>query len=120
MAKIAEARSFSDMAREENLPVLVSREFIAELGTVTWDSAEASEARNPQTGVIEPGLIVQLHDEQGNRYQTYVGNVALLQVLAAANYAEDGNTIESYVPYTNRFPFRGRLIKSGRTWTFSD
>lgn len=120
MTKIADApRSFSDMAREENLPILISREQIAEMGTVTWLSAEASEARNPQTGLIEPGLLVQLESD-GQHYQTYVGNVALLTVLASANYADDGNTVLSYVPYTKRFPFTARLIKSGRTWVFSD
>lgn len=125
MAKIADApadevRSFSEMAREQNLPVLTSRKAIAEMGTVTWLSAEPSEARNPQSGLIEPGLLVQLEDSDGNRWQTYVGNVALLDVMASANYAEDGETVRSYVPYTKRFPFKARLIKSGQTWTFAD
>lgn len=108
-------KSFSERAMENNLPVLVDRDFIADLGPVIWTGATPAEARNPQNGEVGPGLLAQLSTDEGRNYQSFIGNVALLQILST--YDEDSNT---YIPRDGMFPFRARLVKSGRTWVFAD
>lgn len=116
-------KSFSERAAELNLPRVVDRDFIAELGPVVWLSAAPAEARNPQTGQPGPGLLAQIETDDGKHYQSFIGNVALLQVLATATYDEDDidmTTPIAYHPRSDIFPFRARIVKSGRTWTFAD
>jgi hypothetical protein len=97
------ARSFSEVAKEAGLPVIVSREFIAELGTVTWLTKEPGTARNPQTGEMDDVLMVDLVTDEGDNYRTVVGNVALTDVLNKVG-----------------LPMRAAIKKSGRTWIFTD
>lgn len=99
----SEVPSFSQRAKEAGLPIIVSREFIGELGTVTWLSAHNGTARNPQTGEMDQVLIADLVDDEGNKYRTVVGNIALSDVLTQVE-----------------FPFRAAIKKSGRTWVFTD
>lgn len=114
MATPTAAPSYSQRAKEQGLPILISREQIAEMGPVTWVSAEPSEARNPQSGEMGHGLLAVI-EVDGQRYQTFVGNVALLKDLATID--EDSKV---YTPRAGMFPFTARLVKSGRTWVFSD
>lgn len=96
-------RSLSDALAAAGVPRQVSREFISSLGTVTWLSATAAQARNPQTGDMGDGMMVEIEDDAGNRYTSFVGNVALLRILGAVE-----------------FPFRASIVKNGRTWVFAD
>jgi hypothetical protein len=101
--KDAPVKSFSEAAKEAGLPVMVSREFIAELGVVTWLSVEPGTARNPQTGEMDDILMAELVTDEGDKYRSVIGNVALTQVLTAVT-----------------LPIRARIVKSGRTWIFAD
>ena len=115
-------KSFSERAAELNLPRLVDRNFIIELGTVTWLSVTPAEARTPD-GVVGPGLLATVEDDKGRKYQSFIGNIALLQVLATANYDDDDvdeTTPISYTPREGVLPMRARIVKSGRTLVFTD
>lgn len=112
-------KTFGQRAEENDLPVLIDRDTIAEMGALIWRSVSPSSARTPD-GVVGPGLLAQLEDDKGRHYQSFIGNVALLNILATPNYADDGETVVSYTPRPNMLPMKARIIKSGRTWVFSD
>lgn len=94
--------SLSQRQEEAGMPKHVDREYVASLGEVTWLSATAAQARNPQTGEMGDGMLVSI-EKDGHVYTTFIGNVALLRVLGAVE-----------------FPFRARIVKSGNAWVFAD
>ena len=98
-----EAPSLAERMKAAGIPRQVDREFIAELGEVTWLSASPAQARNPQSGELGDGLMVEISDANGTHYTSFVGNVALLRFLADP-------AIE--------MPFVAAIQKSGRTWVF--
>ncbi len=118
----ASAPSFSAMAKAAGLPVVIDRDTIEEFGPVTWVGATTAEARNPTTGAMGNGLMVEIVTDDGNKYLSFIGNVALLQVLGTIDATSDLHSEDNkyFVPRTNIFPFRARIVKSGRTWVFKD
>jgi hypothetical protein len=70
--------------------------------------------------------MVEIITDEGHKFTSFVGNVALLQVLGTI---DDTNALDDpdsdppnryYVPRDSIFPFRAAIHKSGRTWVFAD
>ena len=119
MATTDKVKSFSDRAKEAGLPILVDRETIADIGPVTWTGAVKSQARNPQDGTMGDGVMATVVTDEGDRYHTFIGNVALLSVLTDRAVDEETGEV-TYEIRDSIFPFRGRIVKSGRAWVFAD
>jgi hypothetical protein len=118
MATVANGvKSFSQARDEAGLPIKVTREDIAKMGTVTWDYAEEAQARNPSDGTMGDGYMVYLHDDKDNKYMTFVGNVVLVGLIRGKVSDETGQVITPGI----EFPFRARLVKDhDRTWNWAD
>lgn len=98
----AEAPTLEDRKREAGLPVHIDRNRLAELGTVTFVKTEPSEATNPSTQKVEPGLLVTIKTDDGRDYTCFIANMVLGKDLAAV-----------------KLPFRAKIVKHGRTWVFA-
>lgn len=103
MTKNNNIRSLADAAAAAGVPKKLSREQIAELGIVNWMHAAPTQARNPQTGEMGDGFFVTIADDNGEEFQSFIGNIALGNILARVD-----------------LPFRAGIKKSGRTWVFYD
>jgi hypothetical protein len=111
MAAKGKVLTRSEARRQADLPVRAKTADLAKMGTLTFLSAEASEARNPQTGEMGPGMIVQVADSDGRKFVAFIGGVALVREL------EEMTTAKA-------FPFTSRIVKDGEgpghPWTFAD
>lgn len=107
----AKARSFSEAAQAAGVPQRASTGDIAEMGCVTFITAEAAEARNPQTGQMGPGFLTTVEDSDGRRFQAFIGGVVLQRDLAKIIEAD-------------AFPFTAHLERDGEgpgaVWRFAD
>jgi hypothetical protein len=97
--------------QKAGLPVRAKTADLAKMGVLTFLSAEESEARNPQTGEMGPGMIVVVQDSDGRQFQAFIGGVALVRELGEMTEA-------------NAFPFTARIVRDGEgpghPWTFAD
>jgi hypothetical protein len=94
--------TLEDRKRQAGLPVHIDRERLAGLGVVTFVKTEASEATNPSTQKVEPGLLVTIRTDDGRDYTCFIANMVLAKDLAAVE-----------------LPFRAKIVKHGRTWVFT-
>lgn len=100
---MAKPASYSQAREQAGLPTRASTEELSQMGVITFLSAEHATARNPETGEPGEGMLVVTQDSEGRKFQTFVGGKALVRDL---------NEIE--------LPFSARIVKRGRSWTFSD
>lgn len=93
------------------LPVRAKTAELAKMGTLTFLSAKESEARNPQTGEMGSGMLVQVADSDGRKFQAFIGGVALVRELTE-------------IASVDGFPFTSRIVRDGEgpghPWTFAD
>jgi hypothetical protein len=94
--------TLEDRKREAGLPVHIDRERLAGLGTVTFVKIEASQATNPSTQKVEPGLLATIRTDDDRDYTVFIANMVLAKDLAAV-----------------KLPFRAKIVKHGRTWVFA-
>jgi hypothetical protein len=95
-------RTFSQAAKDAGVPIQIKTEDISSLGVVEWVSAEKATSTLPQTGEESEGYFVVINDH-GTNYSAFVGGMALCRMLD-----------------TLQLPFMAQIVKSGRTWVFSD
>lgn len=111
MAKGSSVPSRSERRQSAGLPVRASTAELSQMGTLTFLSAEPAEARNPQTGQMGDGMLVNVADADGRKFQSFVGGVALVRELTEMLEA-------------NGFPFTARIVRDGEgpghPWTFAD
>jgi len=111
VATVAKTPTRSEVRQAAGLPVRAKTAELAKMGTLTFHSAEASEARNPQTGEMGPGMIVVVSDSDGRKFQAFIGGVALVREL------EEMAAVKA-------FPFTSRIVRDGEgpghPWTFAD
>ncbi len=88
--------------RDKGLPIHIDRERLAALGVVTFLKIEPSEATNPSTQKVEPGLLTTVQSDDGNTYTVLIANMVLSKDLEAVD-----------------LPFRAKIVKHGRTWVFT-
>ena len=111
MAEKTQTPTYSQAAKAAGLPTRATTEDIAQMGVVTFLGATLSEARNPQTGEMNPGYVTVVQDDDGRIFRVFIGGVVLKRDIEEL-LAKDG------------FPFRARLVRDGEgqghPWTFND
>lgn len=111
MAPTNKPASLSERRAAAGLPVRASTAELANMGRITFLSAEPAEARNPQTGQMGEGLLVTVADSDGRKFQSFIGGVALNRTLREMLDAD-------------AFPFTGTITRDGEgpghPWTLTD
>lgn len=104
-------KSRSEARRAADLPVRAKTADLAKMGTLAFLSAEAAQARNPQTGEMGDGMNVIVQDSDGRKFVAFIGGVALVRELTEMAEAD-------------AFPFTARIVRDGEgpghPWTFAD
>ena len=95
--------SFSAAAKAAGVPLQLKTEDVAELGVVTWLEAEPMTIPLPDGSGNSEGFFCKIGDVDGMLYTVFIGGVALTRMLKE-------------IP----IPFMAQIVKSGRTWVFSD
>jgi hypothetical protein len=105
----------SERRQAAGLPVRASTAELAQMGMLTFLSAEHAEARNPQTGEPGPGVQVIVADSDGRKFTSFIGGVALVRELTEL-MAVDGYPFSSRIGLADADKPAGR----GNAWRLID